>query len=121
MSCRGATPALKCRGFHLTLLGGAKRWNNKLAAKSTSSWPELKKMFINYLSSGKPVSTPVQHLHDIRQVRFEPLQSYLSWFNEEMLFYERIFNDEGPFCLKGGVGHEPSILERCPEQKPNHL
>ncbi|KAL2542181.1 Uncharacterized protein Adt_03159 [Abeliophyllum distichum] len=32
MSLRGATPALKCRAFHLILSGGAKRWYNKLAA-----------------------------------------------------------------------------------------
>ncbi|KAL2472201.1 Retrotrans gag domain-containing protein [Abeliophyllum distichum] len=67
MSLRGATPALKCRAFHLTLLGGAKRWYNKLAAGSISNWPELKRTFINYFSSGKPASAPVQRLHDIRQ------------------------------------------------------
>ncbi|KAL2481028.1 Uncharacterized protein Adt_33994 [Abeliophyllum distichum] len=58
MSLRGATPALKCRAFHLTLSGGAKRWYNKLVAGSISSWPELKKTFINYFSSGKPDSAP---------------------------------------------------------------
>ncbi|KAL2518793.1 Uncharacterized protein Adt_15040 [Abeliophyllum distichum] len=47
MSLRGATPALKCRAFHLTLSGGAKRWYKKLVAESISSWPELKKTFIN--------------------------------------------------------------------------
>ncbi|KAL2471879.1 Uncharacterized protein Adt_40015 [Abeliophyllum distichum] len=59
MSLRGAAPALKCRAFHLTLSGGAKRWYNKLVAGSISSLPELKKTFINYFSSGKPASTPV--------------------------------------------------------------
>ncbi|KAL2475078.1 Uncharacterized protein Adt_35814 [Abeliophyllum distichum] len=34
MSLRGATPALKCRAFHLTLLEGAKRWYNKLVARA---------------------------------------------------------------------------------------
>ncbi|KAL2497702.1 Uncharacterized protein Adt_23252 [Abeliophyllum distichum] len=72
-SLRGATPALKCRAFHLTLLGGAKRWYNKLAAGSISSWPDLKRTFINYFSSGKPASAPVQCLHDMRQAESEPL------------------------------------------------
>ncbi|KAL2541391.1 Ribonuclease H [Abeliophyllum distichum] len=60
MSLRGATPTLKYRAFHLTLSGGAKRWYNKLEAGSISSWPELKKTFINYFSSGKPASVPMQ-------------------------------------------------------------
>ncbi|KAL2470708.1 Retrotrans gag domain-containing protein [Abeliophyllum distichum] len=103
MSLRGATPALKCRAFHLTLSGGAKRCYNKLAAGSIHNWPELKKTFINYFSSGKPASTPVQRLHDIRQVESEPLQSYLSRFNEEMLFCERITDAEALSALKGGL------------------
>ncbi|KAL2539197.1 Retrotrans gag domain-containing protein [Abeliophyllum distichum] len=83
MTLRGATPALKCRAFHLTLSGGAKRWYNKLAAGSIHNWPDLKRTFINYFSSGRPASAPVQRLHDIRQAESEPLQSYLSRFNEE--------------------------------------
>ncbi|KAL2460597.1 Uncharacterized protein Adt_44017 [Abeliophyllum distichum] len=103
MSLRGATPALKCRAFHLTLSGGAKRWYNKLAAGSIHNWPELKRTFINYFSSGKPASAPVQRLHDIRQAESEPLQSYLSRFNEEMLFCERITDAEALSALKGGL------------------
>ncbi|KAL2532781.1 Retrotrans gag domain-containing protein [Abeliophyllum distichum] len=90
MTLRGANPALKCRAFHLTLSGGAKRWYNKLAAGSIHNWPDLKRTFINYFSSGRPASAPVQRLHNIRQAESEPLQSYLSHFNEEMLFCERI-------------------------------
>ncbi|KAL2461798.1 Uncharacterized protein Adt_45218 [Abeliophyllum distichum] len=100
MSLRGATPALKYRAFHLTLSGGAKRWYNKLVAESISSWPELKKTFINYFSSGKPASAPVQRLHDIRQAKYEPLESYLSCFNEERLFCERITDAEALSTLK---------------------
>ncbi|KAL2497092.1 Retrotrans gag domain-containing protein [Abeliophyllum distichum] len=103
MSLRGATPALKYRAFHFTLSGGAKRWYNKLVAGSISSWPELKRTFINYFSSGKPTSAPVQRIHDIRQVELEPLQSYLSRFNEEMLFCERITDAEVLSELKGGL------------------
>ncbi|KAL2457595.1 Uncharacterized protein Adt_46312 [Abeliophyllum distichum] len=103
MSLRGATPALKCRAFHLILSRGAKRWYNKLVAGSISNWPELKNTFINYFSSGKPASVPVQHLHDIKQAESEPLQSYLSCFNEEMLFYKRITDAEALSALKGGL------------------
>ncbi|KAL2465044.1 Retrotrans gag domain-containing protein [Abeliophyllum distichum] len=102
MSLRGATPALKCRAFHLTLSGGAKRWYNKLAAGSIHNWPDLKRTFINYFSSGKPASAPVQRLHDIRQAESEPLQSYLSRFNEEMLFCEAFTDAEALSALKGG-------------------
>ncbi|KAL2539541.1 Ribonuclease H [Abeliophyllum distichum] len=103
MTLRGATPALKCRAFHLTLSGGAKRWYNKLAAGSIHNWPNLKRTFINYFSSGRPASAPVQRLHDIRQAESEPLQSYLSRFNEEMLFCEAITDAEALSALKGGL------------------
>ncbi|KAL2490876.1 Uncharacterized protein Adt_26504 [Abeliophyllum distichum] len=103
MSLRGATPALKCRAFHLTLSGGAKRWYNKLAVGSIRNWPDLKRTFINYFSSGRPASAPVQRLHDIRQAESEPLQSYLSRFNEEMLFCERITDAEALSALKEGL------------------
>ncbi|KAL2467183.1 Uncharacterized protein Adt_43034 [Abeliophyllum distichum] len=59
ISLRGATPTLKYRAFHLTLSGGTKRWYNKLVAGSISSWPELKRTFINYFSSGKLASALV--------------------------------------------------------------
>ncbi|KAL2541088.1 Retrotrans gag domain-containing protein [Abeliophyllum distichum] len=122
MSLRGATPALKCRAFHLTLSGGAKRWYNKLAAGSIHNWPELKRTFINYFSSGKPASAPVQRLHDIRQAESEPLQSYLSRFNEEMLFCERITDAEALSALKGRIEHESPILgETSATKTPPHL
>ncbi|KAL2476254.1 Ribonuclease H [Abeliophyllum distichum] len=103
MTLRGANPALKCRAFHLTLSGGAKRWYNKLAAGSIHNWPDLKRTFINYFSSGRPASAPVQRLHDIRQAESEPLKSYLSRFNEEMLFCEAITDAEALSALKGGL------------------
>ncbi|KAL2485113.1 Integrase catalytic domain-containing protein [Abeliophyllum distichum] len=110
MSLRGATPALKYRAFHLTLSGGVKRWYNKLVTGSISSWPELKKIFINYFSLGKPASAPVQHLHDIRQAESEPLQSYLSRFNEEMLL-----------CAERRIGHESFLLEGRSQQEPHNI
>ncbi|KAL2539774.1 Uncharacterized protein Adt_00752 [Abeliophyllum distichum] len=83
--------------------GGTNRWYNKLVAESISSWPKLKKTFINYFSSGKPTSASIQRLHDIRQAESKPLQSYLSRFNEEMLFCERITDAEALSTLKGGL------------------
>ncbi|KAL2532151.1 Uncharacterized protein Adt_05502 [Abeliophyllum distichum] len=121
MSLRGATLALKCRAFHLTLSGGAKRWYNKLVVGSISSWLELKRTFINYFSSGKPASAPVQRLHNIRQAESEPLQSYMSRFNEEMLFCERITDAEALSALKGGLDMNLPFLERRSQQKPHNV
>ncbi|KAL2542191.1 Uncharacterized protein Adt_03169 [Abeliophyllum distichum] len=110
------------KAFHLTLLsGGAERWYNKLVAESISSWPELKKMFINYFSSEKPASAPVQCLHDIMQAESKHLQIYLSHFNEEMFFYERITDVEALSPVEGRIGHESSFLERHSQQKPYHI
>ncbi|KAL2470515.1 Uncharacterized protein Adt_38651 [Abeliophyllum distichum] len=121
MSLRGATPVLKCRGFHLTLSRGTKKWYNKLVTGSISNWPELKKTFINYFSSGKPASTPVQRLHNIRQAESELLQSYLSCFNKEMLFCERITDAEALSALKGGLDMNLPFWRDVHNKTPPHL
>ncbi|KAL2497997.1 Uncharacterized protein Adt_23547 [Abeliophyllum distichum] len=118
MSLRGATLLLKYRAFHLTLSGEAKRWYNKLVAGSISSWSELKKTFINYFSSGRPASAPVQRLHDIRQAESERLQSYLSRFNEEILFCERISDAEALSTLKGGLDMNLSFWRDVRNKNP---
>ncbi|KAL2533016.1 Retrotrans gag domain-containing protein [Abeliophyllum distichum] len=62
MSLQGATPVLKCKACNLTLLGGAKRWYNKLVPGSISSWPELKKnvhqLIFLWKTSLRPSATP---------------------------------------------------------------
>ncbi|KAL2492131.1 Uncharacterized protein Adt_27759 [Abeliophyllum distichum] len=45
----------------------------------------------------------MQCLYDIRQAKSEPLQSYLSRFNKEVLFCERITDVEALSVLKGGL------------------
>lgn len=47
MSLRGASPALKCRAFHLTLVRAAEVWYSRLLPLSIRSWPDLKKTFLN--------------------------------------------------------------------------
>ncbi|KAL2474863.1 Uncharacterized protein Adt_35599 [Abeliophyllum distichum] len=74
-----------------------------LETSGISSWPELKKTFINYFSSGRPCLAPVQCLHDMRQEAGKPLQSYLSCFNKEMLFYKRLSDAKTLSGLKGGL------------------
>ncbi|KAL2490845.1 Retrotrans gag domain-containing protein [Abeliophyllum distichum] len=101
--------------------GGAKRWYNKLAAGSIHNWPDLKRTFINYFSSGRPASAPVQRLHDIRQAESEPLQSYLSRFNEEMLFCEAITDAEALSALKGGLDMNHPFWRDVRNKNPRHI
>ncbi|KAL2504798.1 Uncharacterized protein Adt_20419 [Abeliophyllum distichum] len=83
-----------------------KKRRDGITSSSRKAYPagrSLKKTFINYFSSGNPASALVQHLHDIRQAKFEPLQSYLSSFNKEMLFCKRITEAKALSVLKGGL------------------
>lgn len=67
MSLRGASPALKCRAFHLILSGSAEVWYNRLAPSSIRSWPDLKSAFLNQYLSKRDGEASIQRLQDMRQ------------------------------------------------------
>ncbi|XP_022855982.1 uncharacterized protein LOC111377157 [Olea europaea var. sylvestris] len=97
MSLRGASFALKCRAFHLTLGGAAEVWYNRLPPLSTRSWPDLKNAFLNQYLSRREGEAPMQHLQDMRQAPGETLKSYLSRFTDEIKVTDR----EALSALKG--------------------
>ncbi|KAL2471482.1 Uncharacterized protein Adt_39618 [Abeliophyllum distichum] len=75
-----------------------------------------------YLSLfGRTKKCPVQHLHDIRQAESEPLQSYLSRFNEEMIFYKRITDAEALSALKGELDINLPIWRDVRNKNPTTL
>lgn len=75
MSLRGASPALKCRAFHLTLGGAVEVWYSRLPPLSIRSWPNLKKAFLNQYLSRREGEAPIQRLQDMRQAPGETLKS----------------------------------------------
>ncbi|KAL2533736.1 Uncharacterized protein Adt_07087 [Abeliophyllum distichum] len=77
----------------------------EISLRGATPPPEMQSFPPHLVKRGEkvPASTPVQRLHDIRQVESEPLQSYLSRFNKKMLFCERITDAEAFSALKGGL------------------
>ncbi|XP_022857368.1 uncharacterized protein LOC111378408 [Olea europaea var. sylvestris] len=103
MTLRGASPALKCRAFHLTLGGVAEVWYNRLPPLSIRSWPDLKKSFLNQYLSHRKGEAPMQRLQDMRQTPGETLKSYLTRFTDEITYCEQVTDREALSALKGGL------------------
>ncbi|XP_022876843.1 uncharacterized protein LOC111395050 [Olea europaea var. sylvestris] len=103
MSLREASPALKCRAFHLTLGGATEVWYSRLLPLTIGIWPNLKKTFLNQYLSRREGEAPVQRLQDMRQALGEMLKSYLARFTDEITYCEQVTNRETLSALKGSL------------------
>ncbi|KAL2480230.1 Uncharacterized protein Adt_33196 [Abeliophyllum distichum] len=80
--------------------------------------PELKTTFINYFSLTRPGYVPIQRRHNTRQIERKSLQSYLSHFNEEMLFCERVSDAEALSALKKRLNMNLPFWRNVCNKKP---
>ncbi|XP_022868501.1 uncharacterized protein LOC111388069 [Olea europaea var. sylvestris] len=103
MSLRDATPAVKCRAFHLTLSGAAEIWYSRLPSGSIRSWPEFKTTFLKRFAVIKEGEAPIQRLQDMRQAHGESLKSFLSRFTDEMTYCVQVTDREALSALRGGL------------------
>lgn len=60
MGLRGATPAMKCRAFHLTFNGVAIVWFTRLQAGSNRSWLDFKKAFFKHFATSNEGEGPIE-------------------------------------------------------------
>lgn len=121
MFLKGASPALKCMAFHLTLSRAAEIWYSRLPVGSIRNWLDLKKAFLNQYLASKEGEAPIQRLQDVRQQAGKTLKSYLARFTDEMTYCKQVTDSEAPLALRGGFNMNTLFLERCMESEPNHL
>ncbi|KAL2481172.1 Uncharacterized protein Adt_34138 [Abeliophyllum distichum] len=113
--------SINMQGFSSYLVRGSKEVVQQTCRRKHLQLAGVEEDIHQLLLVWKPASALVQRLHDIRQAKFEPLQSYLSHFNEEMLFCERIFDAEALSAFKGRLDMNLPFWKRHPQQESNNL
>lgn len=103
MSLRGASLAVKCRAFHLTLSGATKIWYNRLFPGSIRSQPEFETTFLKRFVVSKEGDASIQCLQDMRQQPEKSLKSFLSQFIDEMTQCVQVMNHEALSTLQGDL------------------
>ncbi|XP_022841985.1 uncharacterized protein LOC111365684 [Olea europaea var. sylvestris] len=86
----GASNAIMCRAFPLTLKDKAQRWFRRLHERSVKDWNDLAMAFLAQFMGSKARTTPKERLVSIKQGRSESLKSYLSRFNKQSIEVEKI-------------------------------
>ncbi|TXG48797.1 hypothetical protein EZV62_024672 [Acer yangbiense] len=82
MNMQGASDAVKCRIFPLTLSGDARTWYGNLKRQSISSFHELSKEFRSSFAASRRRCRHMVHLNSIRQTPSETTRDYMKRFNE---------------------------------------
>ena len=82
MNMQGASDAVKCRVFPLTLSGDARTWYGGLKRQSISSFNELSKEFRSGFAASRRRRRHMVHLTSIRQTDTETIRDYMKRFTE---------------------------------------
>ncbi|TXG54648.1 hypothetical protein EZV62_019904 [Acer yangbiense] len=82
MNMQGASDAVKCRVFPLTLSGDARTWYRSLKRQSISSFNELSKEFRGGFAASRRRRRHMVHLTSIRQLETESIRDYMKRFTE---------------------------------------
>lgn len=93
MELQGASNAITCRVFPLTLEDKAQRWFRRLHQRSVKNWNDLAIAFFAQFIGSKARTTSNERLVSIKQEKSESLKSYLSRFNKQSMKVEKISND----------------------------
>ncbi|XP_022875758.1 uncharacterized protein LOC111394231 [Olea europaea var. sylvestris] len=103
MELQGASNAIMCRAFSLTLGDKAQRWFRRLHERSVKDWDDLATTFLAQFMGSKARTTPKERLVSIKQGRSKSLKSYLSRFNKQSMEVEKISNDAALMAVLAGL------------------
>ncbi|CAA0842918.1 Unknown protein, partial [Striga hermonthica] len=84
MVLHGATDALRCRMFSLTLGPKAQRWYHSLYPHSISTWGELRAAFRSHFIGSQINLAPKESIANIVQGEDESLKDYITRFNDRV-------------------------------------
>ncbi|CAA0813957.1 Unknown protein, partial [Striga hermonthica] len=84
MDLHGATDALRCRMFSLTLGPKAQKWYYSLPAQSIRRWVQLRSAFRSHFIGAQVCLIPKESITNIVQKDDESLKEYVARFNERV-------------------------------------
>ncbi|XP_022848776.1 uncharacterized protein LOC111371097 [Olea europaea var. sylvestris] len=111
MELQGASNAIMCRAFLLTLGDNAQIRFRRLHERLVKNWNDLAMAFLAQFMGSKARTTPKERLVSIKQGRSESLKSHLSRFNKQSMEVEKISDDAVLMAVLAGL--RPKIRIWC--------
>ncbi|CAA0825677.1 Unknown protein, partial [Striga hermonthica] len=84
MDLHGASDALRCRMFSLTLGPRAQKWYYTLPPHSIWKWQQLHATFRSHFIGAQVCLIPKESITNIVQKDTETVKDYISWFNDRI-------------------------------------
>ncbi|CAA0833865.1 Unknown protein, partial [Striga hermonthica] len=108
MDLHGATNALRCRMFSLTLGPKAQRWYHSLYPHSISTWGQLRAAFRSHFIGSQINLAPKESIANIVQGEDESLKDYIARFNDRVQNMEQCHPEA--LLISAQAGLKPKTL-----------
>ncbi|XP_057746916.1 uncharacterized protein LOC130966163 [Arachis stenosperma] len=103
MNLEGATDAVRCRAFPVTLSGPAIKWFNALPNESISSFRDISRRFMAQFTTRITKAKHPISLLGVTQRHDESTRKYLDRFNDECLTIDGLTDSVASLCLTNGL------------------
>ncbi|CAA0839572.1 Unknown protein, partial [Striga hermonthica] len=119
MDLHGATDALRCRMFSLTLGPRAQKWYYSLPAQFIRRWVQLRSVFRSHFIGAQVCLIPKESITNIVQKDDESLKEYVARFNERVQNMEPCHPET--LLVSAISGLKPKSMFRCAlcQNEPN--
>ncbi|XP_057746519.1 uncharacterized protein LOC130965775 [Arachis stenosperma] len=106
MNLEGASDAVRCRAFPVTLVGPAIKWFNALPNGSITSFHDITRKFMAQFTTRITKAKHPISLLGVTQKQEESTRKYLDRFNDECLTVDGLTDSVASLCLTNGLMNE---------------
>ncbi|XP_016206860.1 uncharacterized protein LOC107647280 [Arachis ipaensis] len=106
MNLEGATDAVRCRAFPVTLAGPAIKWFNALPNGSITDFHDISRKFMAQFATKITKAKHPISLLGVTQKQDESTRKYLDRFNDECLTVDGLTDSVASLCLTNGLMNE---------------
>ncbi|XP_072089167.1 uncharacterized protein [Arachis hypogaea] len=106
MNLEGASDAVRCRAFPVTLAGPAIKWFNALPNGSITSFHDITRKFMAQFTTRITKAKHPISLLGVTQKQEESTRKYLDRFNDECLTVDGLTDSVASLCLTNGLMNE---------------
>ncbi|XP_025661291.1 uncharacterized protein [Arachis hypogaea] len=106
MNLEGATDAVRCRAFPVTLAGPAIKWFNALPNGSITGFHDISRKFMAQFTTRITKAKHSISLLGVTQRQDESTRKYLDRFNDECLTVDGLTDSVASLCLTNGLMNE---------------
>ncbi|XP_072080975.1 uncharacterized protein [Arachis hypogaea] len=106
MNLEGASDAVRCRAFPVTLAGPAIKWFNALPNGSITSFHDITRKFMAQFTTRITKAKHPISLLGVTQKQEESTRKYIDRFNDECLTVDGLTDSVASLCLTNGLMNE---------------